>query len=431
MKTLRFLGLVACLFVSLASCSGGDVIYKKANETFADVDSNFSKREMVQEESHYAKPSEVQGNPLAAGLASADAMESIKINLAGRILVDAGVFDSKSKDFANGMAMPDQRIGAKAYYGDYYGKIDIGFAGSSVKLKDIYIERKISPSSTFKVGYYIPTFGLQSITSSSQKVAFEELVSNGIFSTDRSVGVSYGYNKGVLFGATTAFVENRAMYESSDKTGRQAYGFAGRFVYRSVDKSGVTFHIGISGAYEKPRWNNDTLIRHKSFNSNINFPTRIAHISAAEATVKDAKNMIKFAPEILFASGPIGVEAQYTQANIARERGFANYMAHGAQATLRGLILGGNYEYSKSSSGLSIPKPGSLEYVLSYSYADMSHNKTNVLGGEVNDIALSLSYYINKYIMWRFRYSYTEAKNREKLNNEKLNAFQTRLQIIF
>jgi len=141
--------------------------------------------------------------------------------------------------------------------------------------------------------------------------------------------------------------------------------------------------------------------------------------------------MVKFAPEILFASGPVGVEAQYTQANISREKGYANYMAHGAQATVRGLISGGNYAYSSSNSGLSTPKPGSLECVVSYSYADMSYTKANIFGGEVNDIAFSLSYYINKYMMWRFRYSHTEAKNRGGFDNQKLNAFQTRLQIIF
>jgi len=427
MKTLKFTGLIVCTVISFTSCRGLDAIDSTENYANSTHGSTLSR----QSEFAYSQTNDLQDYPSIVSLASDNSPEKIKINLAGRILVDAGVFDSKNKGFANGMALPDHRLGAKAYYGDYYGKIDIGFANGRINLKDVFIERKVSPSSSFRAGYYIPTFGLQSTASSSQKVAFEELISNEIFSTNRSIGFSYGYNKNSLFGAATAFVENQSMYESSNVTEKQAFGMSGRFVYRSTDRYGILFHVGLSGAYEKPRWNKDASKSHKSFVSNINFPSRIARVSAIGAEVTEAKNMVKFAPEILFASGPIGIETQYTQANITREKGHINYMANGVHATLRGLIVGGDYKYASFNSGLATPRPGSLECVLSYGYADMSHKKSSILGGEMNDIGLTFSYYINKYMMWRFRYSHTETKNRSGFDNQKFNAFQTRIQIIF
>jgi len=430
MKFLKITGLITSVFVWLISCQSTYNVSEKYSEKKTDYFIDDGKQSLYVEDEN-PKSDAVQSYPLILNSTNASAQENIKINLAGRILVDAGVFSSKNKAFADGAAMPDQRLGAKAYYGDYYGKIDIGFANGRINLKDVFIQRKLSPSSTFKVGFFIPTFGLQSTTSSSQKVAVEELASNEIFSTNRSIGISYGYSKKSLFGVATAFVENQSMYESSDKTDKQAYGLMGRFVYRSLENNNVIFHIGLSGAYEEPRWNSKPELSHSSFVSNINFPSRIARVSAVRAEVANAENMVKFAPEILFASGSFAVESQYTQANISRDKGYTNYSAHGAQATVRGLLTGENYKYSTSNSGLAIPKPGSIECVLSYSYVDMSHKKANILGGEMNDIGLSLSYYINKYMMWRFRYSHTEAKNRAGVDSQKFNAFQTRLQIIF
>lgn len=359
------------------------------------------------------------------------AEDELKIAPTGRILMDGGLFDSKNKDFVDGVAIPDLRAGVKMSYGKYKAKVDVGYSYGKVSLKDVFIERELTKSSLIRLGYFVHQFGLQSSTSSSMKVTMEEPSSNEAFFNSRLIGAMYMYDRDQFFLAASAHVEGEAMKQSSDKLTEQGYGAMTRFVYRPFREDGNIFHVGISGAYESPRYNADTDLNHKSFVLGANFPTRISKVKAIEAKITDAKHLFKFSPELLAARGPIGLESQYYYMTINRNNGMKHYKASGVYAILRGLIKGGDYVYSDGSSGIATPKAGSIEAVVMYNYTDMSDNKAEILGGRMNDVAVGFNYYINKYMIWRFRYSYTHVSNRLDFENQSLNAFQTRLQIIF
>lgn len=362
----------------------------------------------------------------------AGAQEKDKLTVAptGRILMDAGLFDSDNKSFANGVAVPDLRVGVKASYGKYKAKLDIGYSYGKVSLKDVFVERQFSSSSLLRVGHFVHQFGLQSSTSSSMKITMEEPASNEAFFNSRLIGAMYVHDKDNFFATGSAFVENEAMKKSSDQMGKQGYGFMSRLVYRPLRKPGAIFHVGLSGAFEKARYNSDEELNHKSFILSSRFPSRIAKVTAVEAVITDARHLFKFTPEILANYGPVALESQYYYVNVNRKE-TPNYKASGAYATLRGLILGGDYRYSNSDSGISTPMPGSLEAVASYNYTDMSDGKAQIYGGRLNDVALGFNYYINKYMIWRFRYSYTHVSHRAEIENQSVHAFQTRFQVIF
>ena len=59
----------------------------------------------------------------------------LQIRPTGRILMDGGLFHSDNKNFVDGVAIPDARIGVKATYGKYKAKVDIGYAYGKVSLK--------------------------------------------------------------------------------------------------------------------------------------------------------------------------------------------------------------------------------------------------------------------------------------------------------
>lgn len=77
---------------------------------------------------------------------------------------------------------------------------------------------------------------------------------------------------------------------------------------------------------------------------------------------------------------------------------------------LRGLLIGGNYRYSHTDCGIATPDSGSLECVFGYNYTDMSDTRSHIYGGRLNDVSFTVNYYINKYMIWRFRYSYTKIR---------------------
>lgn len=148
----------------------------------------------------------------------------LKIRPTGRILMDGGLFHSDNKNFVDGVAIPDARIGVKATYGKYKAKVDIGYAYGKVSLKDIFVERQFSSHALLRVGNFVHQFGLQSSTSSSMKVTMEEPASNEAFFNSRLIGAMFVYDKNDFFGTASVHVESEALKKKSNELGKMGYG---------------------------------------------------------------------------------------------------------------------------------------------------------------------------------------------------------------
>ena len=98
---------------------------------------------------------------------------------------------------------------------------------------------------------------------------------------------------------------------------------------------------------------------------------------------------------------------------------------------MRGLIKGPDYSYTHTDGGIDTPKPGSMELVAAYNYTDLSDNKAEILGGRANDWSLTYNYYLNKYMIWRLRASYTKVTDCAIHENNHVGILETRLQIKF
>lgn len=359
------------------------------------------------------------------------AQDKLKLSPIGRMVLDAGCFDSKVEGLNNGVVIPDLRAGVKASYGDYQAKFDIGYAKGKLSLKDIYIQKNFDESNSLMLGYFYPHFGLQAMLSSSKKAAMEEPIADGMFNGNRRISAMYIYGKDAFWGAFTLAVEEEAMKKTTDQTGDQGYGILTRLLYRPYRESGRILHLGISGAFDTPKYNEDDVLNHKSFVFEGSYPTQIADVTAVEAIVPDAKQMWRFTPEICAAHGRMAVEAQYYYAKVNRKNGLPSYQASGTYLQLRGLLKGKAYEYDAKDSWLSTPGQGSWECVLGYSYTDLNDAECKIYGGRMNDASLTLNYYVNKYVTWRLRYSYTHVGGRSGFGNQTVNAIQTRFQFVF
>lgn len=72
-----------------------------------------------------------------------------------------------------------------------------------------------------------------------------------------------------------------------------------------------------------------------------------------------------------------------------------------------------------------------MELVAGYNYTDLSNAQAGILGGRLNDYSLTFNYYINKYMIWRVRTSYTGVTYRAGTPDTNLSLIETRLQIKF
>ena len=331
--------------------------------------------------------------------------EKVEIKSVGRIHFDGGVLGANNyhSEFVSGIALADFRAGLVMRHGQWKSKIEMGYANQALSVKDVFIEYDFKKHTLLRGGYFLHQFGMQSVFGASAKISMEEPLSNSAFYNTRLLGLMLQHQKDKFFGTLSLFAENEAMKKSADKTGSQGMGMMSRLLYRLHREEGNIFHVGISGAFETPRYGEIkdntrkvTGISHSSYVLKTYFPTRIARVTAQEASINNATFLYKFSPELLLAKGRWGLEAQYYHLNVNRKNGFEAFDASGAYAMVRTIIKGKPYAYSDADAVMATPKAGAMELVAGYNYTDLSNSKAGILGGRLNDYSLTFNYYINK-----------------------------------
>ena len=357
----------------------------------------------------------------------------LKVKPSGRILFDAAYINSSHQEdeLKSGVGIPDMRVGVGFTYDKWKGKIDMGYAYGKVNMKDVWLQYDFDKQNFVRGGYFIHQYGYQSATSSSFKETMEEPQSNAAFNNDRTLGLMYEHNGDKFLGTFSFIVETDAMKQTTDVIGNEAVGAQTRLLYRPYTERGKMFQVGISGGIEGARYSSDKELNHKQFTLSTRWPTRVAKVTSQVAEVTDAKTMYKFSPEVMYSYGRFAVIGQYFLNSITRDKGLSTFTGSGTYVTLRGLIKGRNYAPNMVDGGIATPDPGNMEICLQYNYTSLSDASAGIYGGYLNDWALCYNYYINKYMIWRVRASWTKVTNRADIANNECTILETRFQVKF
>lgn len=364
--------------------------------------------------------------------AAANAQENkLVVKPSGRILMDAAFLNSSNKTVdeqcVDGVNVPDIRIGMKVSYGKWEGKADIGYARGSVSPKDIFIQYNFNKQNFLRGGYFVHQFGYQSATSSSFKVSMEEPETHSAFGVGgRLVGLMYEHSDDKFMGTGSVYTDAQSFKKQTNHTGYQGSGFLTRLVYHPLIEKGNLFHVGIGLNYELAAENRSNM------EFKAPYPVRVAGINAIGAKITDAKNDFKFSGEFMAAKGHVGIEGQYIFMNVDRKGDAKSYKAWGAYGNLR-FLLNNEYEYVKNDAGIATPAPKSWELVAAYNYTDMNDAKAGFHGGKLSDWALTMNYYINKYMIWRVSGHIVRAGESDYsgFNKNTFRVIETRLQFKF
>lgn len=364
--------------------------------------------------------------------AAANAQENkLVVKPSGRILMDAAFLSSSNKavdeQCVDGVNVPDIRIGMKVSYGKWEGKADIGYARGSVSPKDIFIQYNFNKENFLRGGYFVHQFGYQSATSSSFKVSMEEPETHSAFGVGgRLVGLMYEHSDNKFMGTGSVYTDAQSFKKQTNHTGYQGSGFLTRLVYHPLIEKGNLFHVGIGLNYELAAENRSNM------EFKAPYPVRVAGINAIGAKITDAKNDFKFSGELMAAKGHVGIEGQYIFMNVDRKGDAKSYNAWGAYGNLR-FLLNNEYEYVKNDAGIATPAPKSWELVAAYNYTDMNDAKAGFHGGKLSDWALTMNYYINKYMIWRVSGHIVRAGESDYsgFNKNTFRVIETRIQFKF
>lgn len=358
--------------------------------------------------------------------------EKLKFTPVGTLLLDGAVYAAPdSKAFPAGVAIPETRLGVIAEYGKWSAKIEAGLAYNKVALRDVYFQYRFDNSNMLRLGAMVHHFGYQNCTAACNKVTMIEPITNSVFNQGQMIGLQY-YHTGEHFFATGslhAMPDATKLATGLSQIARSGWGVRSRLVWHPFNSTGRLVQVGVTGALMTPD-RNGIISERDIFTLTANFPTKVAQVKAIGATITDCRTRWQVTPELMGAYGPVGIEGQYVFAQINR-RELPAYRAYGAYVTVRGLILGGDYEYSRSLGGIATPRPHSLELLATYNYTCLSDASAGIYGGRANDVAAVASYYINRWMVARLRYGYTWVRDRATEGPHDLGALQVRLQIIF
>ena len=351
----------------------------------------------------------------------------------GRILFDAAYINPQHQEdeLKSGVGIPDMRVGVGFTYGQWKGKIDMGYAYGKVNMKDVWLQYDFDKENFVRGGYFIHQYGFQSSTSSSFKETMEEPQSNAVFNNDRMIGLMYEHSENKFLATASVVVETDAMKQTTDQIGNEAIGAMTRLLYRPYAERGKMFQVGISGGIEGARYSSKEELNHKQFTLATRWPTRVAKVNSQEALVTDAKTLYKFSPEIMYSYGRFAIIGQYYLNNITRDNNLESFVGSGAYVTLRTLVKGREYSPNMNDGGIATPDPGNMELCLQYNYTSLSDHTAGIYGGYLNDWALCYNFYPNNYMIWRVRASWTKVTNRSGFADNEVSILETRLQVKF
>lgn len=375
----------------------------------------------------------------ATSSSAVSAQDKLSVAPIGRLHVDGALYLPDKNGFSDGASIPEIRAGAKAEYGKWSARIEVGYSYGKIGMKDVYINRILDPKNSLRVGYFIPQFGIRGSGSASLMPSMIPHISESFFRTmTRKIGVAYTNLSDRHFLSATAFVGGRSLILTSSEQGKVSAGGSLRATFHPFASEAGIMQIGLSTSYESAshtRLINDNGDEEASGGFRIyssSFPTTVSQIKMLEADVDNAIGDWKISPELSLSKDRFALESEFYYMNVGRHNNLPSYTALGTFSMVRCLLLGDKkYRLSKTDSFIETPSPKTLELVAGYNYTNADSRASGLYGGIANDWNLTLNYYINKYLMARLRYSYTDVRNSAVCEQKGINIIQARLQFVF
>lgn len=359
--------------------------------------------------------------------AQEDFTDKIQYKLSGRMLMDGGVFLKNENNFGNGTEFSDLRVGVKASYRQWDMKVEIGYAGSKVSIKDAFATYT-SGKHILQVGQFYEPFTMDMLCSTFD-LRFNQSPGAVLAMTNsRRLGTAYTYNSQHYYACGGFFTDNDI---SNVKNVSQGYAIDGRFVYRPVNESGKLLHVGMAAVYRTP---DGTLPEDDNTNTFIYKSPGVSTIDNRNlilAEVDNARYQFELGAELLIYYQKFFLQSEYIRTQVKRRDGFTDYIGQGGYVQCSWLLMGDNYAYDEALACPSRPVGRALELCGRFNSVNMNDRSAGVLGGAQKDFSLGLNYYVNKHIGVKLNYSYVlPGSHIKEISSKNFSMFQARFQFI-
>ncbi len=351
-----------------------------------------------------------------------------------RVYFDGAYFfdEEALNPIGNGLSIRRARFALKSkLWNNWYGEIDLDFAGGEMELKDAYVKYTMNNGKiNFKAGHFKEGFSMES-TTTSRYITFMERSLVNEFAPSRHLGINatawdknYTVIGGVHFQPVGELEEVGISKDHNKDDGiDEGYSLTARAVARPISNDNLTIHIGGNFSYRLPKttWEEKNMYRvsTRSFSS-IN---RKKYLDTDDVT--DVKNRIMYGAEFAVTFKNIMFQSEYIKHTMNRtEEDLMQVNNDGFYAQAGFLIFGGKYHYNKSEAELTQvsrgKKWGDIELAFRYDYLNLNDFDAQVYGGSANGYTAGINYYVNDNVKFMLNYVYIDhdryANGKGKLN---------------
>ena len=308
--------------------------------------------------------------------------DGIQYKITGRLLMDGGVYLKNPNNFGNGTEFNDLRIGVKATYQNWGMKLEMGYAGNKVAIKDAFATYSYKNSS-IQIGQFYEPFSLDMICSTFDLRFNQSPGAVLALTNSRRMGVAYSYRTQYYYLCGGFFTDNDL---SNLKNASQGYAIDGRLVYRPLYEQAKLIHIGLAAIHRTPDGTLPEDENRNTFTYKSPGVSTIDNRTLIQADVDHAASQFKIGTELLIYYHKFFLQGEYIRAHVKREKGFENYTAQGAYLQCSWLLLGQNYLYDEDQNGAFIIRNSDDEDVATtcdYVFTHFTLKSPQLPGGEV------------------------------------------------
>ncbi len=342
--------------------------------------------------------------------------KDFKYWLDNRVYFDgAKFFGNPINDIGDGLTIRRMRFAVKAnLWKNWYGEIDLDFAGSATEIKDAYIKYKLK-NGFIKAGNYKENFSMET-TTTSRYVTFIERSLPSKFAPSRHLGVAaskWGQHwlaiGGVYFNDVGGFEEVELSQDHNKKNGMdEGISYTGRVAVMPIQKPHKVLHLGVAGSYRTPKTSDEEINSYRFSTRSLTSINRKKYIDTDN--MSDVDHRILFGVELAAAYNSFMFQSEYMKNNVygIDDAYTANF--DGGYAQVGWLIFGSKYNYNNAEGEFTqISRKndwGELELAFRYSYVNANDKDANVFGGAGESYTLGLTYYANSNVKMMLNYNY-------------------------
>ncbi len=348
--------------------------------------------------------------------------EKLATKIGGRFILDGIGYFNDTDTLHHQANITDLRLTGTATYGDWFMRIDVGYDGNRLGMKDTFLQYSKN-GHYLRFGHMLNAFGIDPAVSTYDYQFINCANSTSLLYFGRHIGMVYLKSASKYYVSLNAFAGDNI--GNINRSLRQGYNFSGRAVYRPFTEDTKLLQIGTSVLYRKPDQDTETGISNITFSSTG--VTGLASPDYQYLSIDNARNQIQANAEFLMVMGKWMFQGEYLFSMTRRAEG-KNLRTHGGYLQGGYMILGTGYGYDFSEAVPSAPlQPKALQLIARYNISDLNDSKANLFGGNMQDVSVGLTYQFNKHVSSRLIYSWVNLDQHSPLGAGDLHMLQARI----